>query len=182
MKQRAADMTDENDNIERANLGDESLGDYTQQQPLDIEDAPELTDKQKQQYENRFGNMDNFKDSKFGKVIWKLGDIAKGKGTAGKMLDGILEILPIPNPIRYTKEIGQNKKLKKLKNFEAVRMAADHAGFDFDELIDDSADWVKPTIAITFMVGVFVLVGLGILDVSFLKWLAETVIQSLIGA
>lgn len=175
-------MTDENDNIERANLGDESLGDYTQQQPLDIEDAPELSDKQKQQYKNRFGNMDKFKDSKFGKIIWKLGDVAKGKGTAGRLLDSALEIAPIPNPIRYAKEIGQNKKLKKLQKFDAVQQSAEVAGIDFDELIDDSADWVKPTIAITFMVGVFVLVGLGILDVSFLKWLAETVIQSLIGA
>lgn len=121
-----------------------------------------------------------FKDRTIGKILWKAGDIAKGKGTAGRLLDSALEIAPIPNPIRYAKEIGNNKKLKKLQRNQHVQNAAREAGFDFDELVDDSPDWVKPTIAIVFMVGVFVLIGMGILDVSFLKWLAETIIHSLI--
>lgn len=171
-------MTDNNDDLNIPKVGD----DLSEPQPLDIDEAPELSDEQKRQYKNRYGKMNDFKDSTFGKIVWKLGDIAKGKGTAGRLLDSALEIAPIPNPIRYTQEFTKNKQLKKLQKIDAVQQSAKQHGINFDDLIDDSPNWVKPTIAVGFMVGVFVLVGLGVIDVSFLKWLAEIVIQTVIGA
>lgn len=115
------------------------------------------------------------KETGFGKALWAAGDALKGKGKVGKVLDGALEIAPIPNPIRIGKELTQKKEIKKIKDNPELASRLSDAGVDVSKLLDDSPSWVVPTLAFVTLVGALYLVATGNLDPAYLVEIAKTI-------
>lgn len=120
-----------------------------------------------------------FSNTKVGNAIWKIGDTLKGKTKAGKVLDGILEVAPVPNPIRFFAENERNKKLKKMSKDLTVRHAMNRQGIDIDEMLADQPGWVVPTVAGSVFVTLLILLITGVITaddfIEILKLLAGSV-------
>lgn len=105
-----------------------------------------------------------FSKTKAGNALWKIGDTLKGKTKAGKVLDGILEVAPVPNPIRFFAESERNKKLQKMSKDLTVRNAMVRQGLDIDEMVADQPGWVVPTVAGSVFVTLLILLITGVID------------------
>lgn len=120
-----------------------------------------------------------FSDTKIGNAIWKIGDTLKGKTKAGKVLDGILEVAPVPNPIRFFAENERKKKLDKMSRNLKVRNAMLDTGVDIDELTADAPGWVVPTVAGSVFVTLLILLIAGVITaddfIEILKLLSGAV-------
>lgn len=121
--------------------------------------------------------MKKFKDRKLGKIIWGIGDALKGKGKGAKYADAFFEVIPLPNPIRIAKEKNVAELLEFVKNDKRTLNALNKFNSELlDKLLDQQPNWVKPALLFVTVIGLFVLVGLGVVDVTSLSEFIRTIL------
>ena len=105
----------------------------------------------------------------------------KGKNKVGKAIDGVLELAPIPNPIRFFREDDIKKKLKLLSESPKVRREAFRAGVDVDELIAEQPGWFVPVMSVLAFTGFVLLAWTGVIDGQTAGRILQGIISILIG-
>lgn len=121
--------------------------------------------------------MKKFKERKLGKIIWGIGDALKGKGKGAKYADALFEVIPLPNPIRVARDRKVAELLEFVKNDKRTFNAVNKFNPELlDRLLDQQPNCVKTALLYVTLIGLFVLVGLGVVDVEFLAEFISTIL------